>query len=63
MPHYDMRCPVCKKEVAPASAYVPFCSGRCRLIDLGNWATEQYRIPAEDDPDPEEQEEEKDREP
>jgi uncharacterized protein len=51
-----MNCPVCKKKVEPASPYVPFCSDRCRLIDLGNWATGQYRIPAEDDPDPEDEE-------
>jgi len=25
---------------------MPFCSDRCRLIDLGNWATEKYAIPA-----------------
>ena len=39
-----MKCPICKKEVAPGSPYVPFCSDRCRLIDPGNWATEKYRI-------------------
>jgi endogenous inhibitor of DNA gyrase (YacG/DUF329 family) len=40
-----MKCPICKKEVAPDSQYVPFCSDRCRLLDLGNWAAEKYRIP------------------
>jgi len=40
------RCPICKKEVAPASADFPFCSERCRLIDLGNWAAEKYVIPS-----------------
>ncbi|MGE5568529.1 MAG: DNA gyrase inhibitor YacG [Rhodospirillales bacterium] len=39
-----MKCPICKKKVAAGSPYVPFCSDRCRLIDLGNWATEKYRI-------------------
>jgi endogenous inhibitor of DNA gyrase (YacG/DUF329 family) len=58
-----MKCPVCKKKVAPASAYVPFCGDRCRLIDLGNWAAERYRIPSEDAPATEEENEEKDREP
>ncbi len=40
-----MKCPVCKKEVAPSGPYAPFCSDRCRLIDLGNWADGKYRIP------------------
>lgn len=39
-----IRCPICKKEVAPGSADLPFCSERCRLIDLGNWASEKYVI-------------------
>ncbi|RFC33224.1 MAG: hypothetical protein DID92_2727744956 [Candidatus Nitrotoga sp. SPKER] len=40
-------CPQCKKEVAwnNDSPYRPFCSERCKLIDLGQWATESYRIP------------------
>jgi endogenous inhibitor of DNA gyrase (YacG/DUF329 family) len=41
-----MRCPICKKEVAKGDPEFPFCSERCRLVDLGMWATEQYRIPA-----------------
>ena len=39
-----IRCPICKKEVALSSADFPFCSERCRLIDLGNWASEKYVI-------------------
>jgi len=39
-----MKCPICKKEVPPGSEYVPFCSERCKLIDLGNWASEKYVI-------------------
>jgi len=31
----------------------PFCSPRCRAIDLGKWLTEAYRVPVEDDDDPE----------
>jgi hypothetical protein len=31
----------------PESAFRPFCSERCRMVDLGAWATEQYRVPAE----------------
>jgi endogenous inhibitor of DNA gyrase (YacG/DUF329 family) len=39
-----MRCPICRKEVPPDGEFVPFCSDRCRLIDLGNWASEKYVI-------------------
>ena len=38
-----MKCPICKKvEVAPGDPDFPFCSERCRIIDLGNWAAEKY---------------------
>ena len=47
-----IQCPVCKKEVAPTSAEFPFCSERCRIIDLGNWAAEKYRIPSDPRSDP-----------
>ena len=39
-----IRCPICKKEVTAGSADFPFCSERCKLIDLGNWASEKYVI-------------------
>jgi len=39
-----MKCPICKKDVTPDNPEMPFCSERCRLIDLGNWATEKYVI-------------------
>jgi endogenous inhibitor of DNA gyrase (YacG/DUF329 family) len=41
-----LKCPTCKKEVQFGSDWFPFCSDRCRLIDLGRWADEEYRIPA-----------------
>ncbi len=41
-----MRCPICKKEVAPDERHMPFCSERCRIIDLGNWASEKYIVSA-----------------
>lgn len=46
-----VRCPNCRTSVEwkPENAYRPFCSRRCRLIDLGEWATEQYTIAAEED--------------
>jgi endogenous inhibitor of DNA gyrase (YacG/DUF329 family) len=41
------RCPICKTPTgSEKNADFPFCSERCRLIDLGNWATEKYRIAA-----------------
>jgi len=41
-------CPTCGKEVAwvAESQWKPFCSERCKLIDLGEWAMEKYRVPA-----------------
>jgi endogenous inhibitor of DNA gyrase (YacG/DUF329 family) len=40
-----MKCPICKKEVAFTDPYMPFCSERCKVIDLGNWASGKYVIP------------------
>jgi endogenous inhibitor of DNA gyrase (YacG/DUF329 family) len=41
-------CPVCKKEtVWKDNRFRPFCSDRCRLMDLGKWASEEYRIAGE----------------
>lgn len=40
-----MKCPICKKPVELGDPEMPFCSERCRLIDLGVWADEGYRIP------------------
>jgi len=37
-----------------ASSYVPFCSRRCKLVDLGKWLDEEYRIPGEPGRVPEE---------
>jgi endogenous inhibitor of DNA gyrase (YacG/DUF329 family) len=43
-----IKCPVCKKETAwKDNPFRPFCSERCRLIDLGKWAAEEYRIAGE----------------
>jgi len=39
-----MKCPICKKPVRPDDPYMPFCSERCKLIDLGNWLSEKYVI-------------------
>jgi uncharacterized protein len=44
-----VKCPTCRRDVewSAASQYRPFCSDRCRLIDLGAWLTEQHKIPEE----------------
>jgi uncharacterized protein len=44
-----VKCPTCKRPVewSPDSPYRPFCSERCRLIDLGAWLHEAHRIPDE----------------
>lgn len=39
-----MKCPICRKEVARTDPFLPFCSERCKVIDLGNWASEKYVI-------------------
>ena len=49
-----MLCPICKKPVEqPADATTrspfPFCSERCKLIDLGRWLDGKYQIPVEAD--------------
>ena len=42
-------CPICRKPSAPraANAAFPFCSDRCRLLDLGKWLVGDYRVPCE----------------
>jgi len=43
-----VKCPICHQEVAwQDNPHRPFCSPRCRTIDLGAWAVDSYRIPAE----------------
>jgi endogenous inhibitor of DNA gyrase (YacG/DUF329 family) len=41
-----LRCPICKKVVKSSDAEFPFCSDRCRTIDLGKWASGAYVIPS-----------------
>ena len=62
----EFRCPICRKPVQPPEdsrdsnpSSFPFCSERCKLIDLGRWLDGKYQIPVEpadeptlsDDPD------------
>jgi endogenous inhibitor of DNA gyrase (YacG/DUF329 family) len=49
------RCPICKKAVKPReeNRAFPFCSPRCKQVELGKWLNEEYRVPVEeDDEDP-----------
>ncbi|WP_029684629.1 DNA gyrase inhibitor YacG [Tatumella saanichensis] len=45
-----VKCPQCQKEVIwdELSPWRPFCSKRCQMIDLGEWAAEENRIPLDD---------------
>ena len=42
-------CPVCRRPAAPRAenAAFPFCSERCKLLDLGRWLGEEYRVAGE----------------
>ena len=44
-----VKCPTCKRSVpwTPEQEFKPFCSERCKLIDLGEWVMEEKRIPGE----------------
>lgn len=43
-----VKCPTCQREIDwSESPFRPFCSERCRLIDLGAWLTEKHAIPGE----------------
>jgi endogenous inhibitor of DNA gyrase (YacG/DUF329 family) len=54
-------CPACKKEIeySEKNSYRPFCSERCKLLDLGDWAQEKFSVPtSEDSSQPSKKEEE-----
>jgi len=46
----NIHCPTCGKAIVwdKNNPYRPFCSERCKLIDLGEWASEKHRIPGEE---------------
>ncbi len=50
----QVSCPTCGKSVdwTPSERWRPFCSERCKLIDLGEWLSEEKRIPGEPAPVP-----------
>jgi len=44
-----MKCPICRKPVEwENNPYRPFCSERCKLLDFGAWANEEYAVPADE---------------
>ncbi|HEY5675095.1 MAG TPA: DNA gyrase inhibitor YacG [Malonomonas sp.] len=48
-----IKCPRCKSETEwQGNASRPFCSEKCRLVDLGNWANEEYSIAGRNAPQP-----------
>ncbi len=53
MPTFE--CPTCERKITcptrDEAPYRPFCSKRCKLIDLGKWLNEEHRI-SEEMPDP-----------
>jgi hypothetical protein len=38
------KCPECRKPIPPGSKHLPFCSDRCRLVDLGRWFKGDYVV-------------------
>jgi endogenous inhibitor of DNA gyrase (YacG/DUF329 family) len=46
-------CPICNAAVKPRSANTafPFCTDRCKMVDLGKWLSEEYRVPIEEESD------------
>ena len=52
-----MLCPICKRQVNESErggkeSFFPFCSERCKLIDLGRWLAGKYQIPVKQEHDP-----------
>jgi endogenous inhibitor of DNA gyrase (YacG/DUF329 family) len=46
-------CPICERPSPPRehNAAFPFCTARCKQVDLGHWLDERYRVPTSDAPD------------
>ena len=47
-----IRCPICNQKITPEhyrhSPFSPFCSERCKMIDLGNWLDQRYTVPTKE---------------
>ena len=54
------KCPICRKAAAPRAknASAPFCSPQCKLVDLGKWLNEDYRVPTSEESVPNSNDEE-----
>jgi hypothetical protein len=52
----NWKCPICGKSAKLGDPDFPFCGERCRLIDLGNWSAEKYRISSPANPQQDEEE-------
>jgi endogenous inhibitor of DNA gyrase (YacG/DUF329 family) len=52
----NIKCPHCRKTAQwEGNPFRPFCSERCRMIDLGAWVNEEYRVPGDNKPEDEEE--------
>lgn len=50
----ETKCPHCEKPSSwKDNPFRPFCSERCKKIDLGDWADEKFKVPHTESPDPE----------
>ncbi len=57
MSKHTHNCPTCHQAVSwKDNVFRPFCSDRCRLIDLQGWFGERYRIPQDEESDPDDTE-------
>jgi uncharacterized protein len=50
-----VKCPICNRDAKTRdkNTAFPFCSDRCKTIDLGKWLSEEYRVPVEGETDDE----------
>ena len=46
-PDDPLRCPSCDRALPAKAAYRPFCSERCKMVDLGRWLNEEYKVAGE----------------
>jgi uncharacterized protein len=48
MDHREVLCPICRQPSKPIrdNKAFPFCSHRCKMVDLGKWFDESYTVPA-----------------
>lgn len=54
MSDIEVSCPCCGKKTiySTVNKFRPFCSERCKIIDLGGWASGKYAIPTDEKIDP-----------